>query len=187
MRTRLPISHLAVSVLLLGSALLALGCGEDSDYETVDAATPEFATTGPILTMSQWRQRVGAVCRQAMIEVSAVSTDLVKQIQADPSALDEASISRAAFEVSRPVIEQQLSNLAELRPPPSVEEDYREFVSTLAMELDWSGRIAHMIGEEGVEDELRSADQSLAAAAAEVSSFVQAQRLRGCLPSLKSK
>lgn len=187
MRTRLPIPQLAVSVLLLGSALLAVGCGEDSRHERVDVAIPEFATSGPILTMSQWRQRVGAVCREAMTEVSAVSTKLVRQIQADPGALDEASISRAAFEMSRPVIEQQLSNLAELRPPPSVEEGYRDFVSTLAMELGWSGRIAHMIGEEGAEEELLSADRSLAAAAAEVSSFVQAQRLRGCLPSLKIK
>lgn len=188
MRTRLPISKLAVSVLLVGSALLALGCGdESSDYDSVDVATPEFATRGPVLTMSQWRREVGDVCRQAMAEVSAVSTQLVKQIQADPSAHDEASISREAFEVSRPVIEEQLSHLAALRPPPEVAAEYREFVSTLAMELGWSGRIAHMIGEEGAEEELRTADRGLAAAAAEVSRFVQDQRLRGCLPSLKAR
>jgi hypothetical protein len=42
-----------------------------------------------------------------------------------------------------------------------------------------------MIGDEDAEDELLSADQSLAAAAQDVSRFVQEQRLRGCLPSLR--
>ena len=185
MRARLPIPELAVSALLIGSALLAWGCGEEKGYDTVGVTTPEFATDGPILTMSQWRHRVGQVCREAMAEVGAVSTHLARNINSGPAGGDEAAISRMAFEASRPVIEEQLSNLAALRPPSEIEEEYREFVATLTAELRWSGRIAHMIGEDGAEDELLDADQSLAAAAAEVSSFVQAQRIRGCLPSLK--
>jgi hypothetical protein len=114
MRSRSPIPHLAVSVLLFGSALLALGCGEESDYETVGVTTPEFATDGPILTMAQWRNRVGRVCREAMTEVGAVSTHLAKDLDSVPAGGDEAAISRMAFEASRPVIEEQLAHLAAL-------------------------------------------------------------------------
>lgn len=188
MRTRLPIPAIAVSALLLGSALLAWGCGEESGYETVGVTTPEFATEGPILTMDQWRHRVGEVCREAMAEIGVVSTQLAKELEENPAAGDEAEISRIAFEVSKPVIEQQLNHLAALRPPPEVEDEYQDFVATLTAELRWSGRIAHMIGDDGVEEEeLLSADRNLAAAATEVTAFIQAQRIRGCLPSLESK
>jgi hypothetical protein len=187
MRTHSPIPRIAVSAMLLGSALLALGCGEESGYETVNVTTPEFATDGPILTMAQWRNRVEEVCREAMSEVGAVSGDLAKDLQDEPAAPDEAAISRMAFEASKPVIEEHLGRLAALRAPPEVEDEYQDFVATLTAELRWSGRIAHMIGDDGAEEELLSADQSLAAAAAEVTAFIHAQRLRGCLPSLKDK
>jgi hypothetical protein len=185
MRARSRIPRLAVSALLVGSALIAAGCGEEAGYDTVGVTTPEFSSEGPILTMSQWRHRVGKVCREAMTEVNAVSTALAKDLEKQPGPRDAAAITQMAFEMSRPVVEEQLNHLAALRPPPEVAPEYRDFVTTLANELRWSGRIANMIGEEGSEDELLSADRSLAAAAAEVIAFVQEQRLRGCIPSLE--
>ncbi len=85
--------------------------------------------------------------------------------------------------MGEPVIERQLRALARLRPPPAIAAGYQDFLSTLADELRWTGRIALMADNSNADDELAEADRHLAARAAEVHRFVGEHSLLGCLPA----
>ncbi len=167
-------------VVLLGATLIAGGCGGGHSYPDVSVTTPEVRGAGPTLSMAEWRKRVGAICRRAAVRVTRASAKLAGQV-ADPS--DVGEVSRRAFEMGEPVIERQLRALARLRPPPAIEAGYQDFVSTLADELRWTGRIALMADTSNADDELAEADRHLAASAAKVHRFVGEHSLLGCVPA----
>ncbi len=180
MTRRSPLAGQCLAVvLLLGVTGLAAGCGGGGQpqYPDVSVSTPDVRESGPTLTMAQWRRRVSAICRRAAIKVTRASSRLASEVT---SASDVGEVSRRAFEVGKPVLEQQLRALAHLRPPPAVASDYQTFVGTLADELRWSGRIALMMDRNGSSEELGAADHQLASAASEARSFVSAHRLTGC-------
>jgi len=174
-----PVSLLGAA--LLGAALLAGGCGGGSSYPEVTVSTPEVSTEGAPLSVEEWRQSVGDVCRQAAVEVGGASEQLSHRINAGDEVQDEGEISRMAFELAKPVFEEQLRALAELRPPPAIAEDYQGFIGSLADELLWTGRIAQMLGTDASDEQLKQADEGLAASAEQASEFVRENRLGGCL------
>jgi len=181
MRSGRIAAHPAALVLLLGVALLGAGCGSSSSYPEVTVSTPELTSEGPMLTIEQWRRGVGDVCRQAAVEVGGASQKLSDEINSGEGVTDEGEISRRAFELAKPVFEEQLRDLAQLRPPEAIAEDYQGFIGSLSDELLWTGRIAQMLGTDASEEALQEADQGLADSASEASDFVRENRLGGCL------
>ena len=180
MAGRVATHHLAIA-LLLGAALVAAGCEKQSGYPAVEVTTPKLSEKGPLLTIGQWREQVGEVCEGASDAVVATSTRLAEDLNADPEVRDEAEISRRAYSMSKPVLQDQLEELARLRPPTHLRAPYQQFIANLAAELRWTGRIAHLIGTEGAEEALNEADSSLAASASAAISFVRAHSIEGCL------
>jgi hypothetical protein len=116
-------------------------------------------------------------------EVEQASTVLTKQLISDPASFTEEEISQGAYEISRPVILDHLHELATLRPPGTLEKDYQRYIATLAEELELSGRMAFLLGDDGVEDELLEADAGLAAAADYATRFARRTRLENCVGS----
>jgi hypothetical protein len=173
------LNQLALAALI-ATALLVASCDDAPQSADVEVKAPELASSGPTLTAQQWRKAVSGICREATEQVGAASAVLAKQITAEPSSLSEADVSRTAYKLSRPVIEAHLQELAELRPPAPLSDDYRRYIRTLALELELSGRIAMLIGEEGAEAELLEADARLADAAETATRFVHRQKLWGC-------
>lgn len=171
---------LAAAAALIAAALLIAACDESQSSVEVDVKPPQIASEGPILTQSQWRRSVSEICREASERVGAASAALTEKLTAEPASLTEAEISRSAYELSRPVIEDHLKQLAQLRPPSPKLDSYQQFLALLARELELSGRIALLLGEDGAEEELREADAGLGKAAVAASRFVKQERLWGC-------
>ena len=181
MRSGRIAAHPGALVLFLGVALLAAGCGGSSSYPEVTVSTPELASEGRALTVEQWRRGVGDVCRQAAVAVGGASQKLSQEINSGEGVIDEGEISRRAFELGKPVFEEQLRALAQLRPPPELASGYQGFIANLSEELLWTGRIAQMLGTDASKEAMQQADQGLADSASEASDFVRENRLGGCL------
>ena len=177
--SRSPVTPLAAAALIAAALLLA-ACDESERSGDVEVKTPKLASDGRTLTMSEWRHAVSGICREATEQIGHASTTLTKQLTSEPASLSEADISRSAYEVSRPVIEDHLRQLADLRPPPALDQEYERYIQTLALELELSGRIAMLVGEDGAEEELLEADAGLAAAAEAANRFVHRRKLWGC-------
>jgi hypothetical protein len=173
--------HIASAVALIAAMMLVSACDKTETDVDVEVNPPALAKEGPSLTMSQWRRAVNGICDAAVREVKQASATLTKQLVSDPASFTEEEVSRGAYEVSRPVIMEHLHLLATLRPPSEFEDDYQRYIATLAQELELSGRIAHLLGSDGAEDELLEADAGLAAAADYATSFARKAHLESCV------
>jgi hypothetical protein len=168
--------------VLIGVIMLAAGCGSDNySYPEVSVTTPELSTAGPAMTVFKWRHGVVAICRRAAVEVGGATKQLTREIDASDEIRDEGEVSQQAFALGRPVFERQLRALAQLQPPARLADDYQGFISDLAKELLWTGRIAAMLGTDASDEALQEADSGLADSAAGASAFARENGLSGCM------
>ena len=133
------VSRSAALAVLLGACTVVAGCGGGSDsYPDVSVSSPELASSGPALSVEQWRRSVGEVCRDAATEVGGASNQLAREIKSGDGDINEGEISRRAFQLVKPVFEQQLRALAQLEPPAELADEYQGFIDSLAEELQWT-------------------------------------------------
>lgn len=163
----------------VAAALLLAACDETHSSMDVEVEPPEVASSGPVLSEEEWRQRVSEICRAASRRVGAASAVLTAELS-NGGGFTEAEVSRGVYELGRPVIEKHLEQLAGLRPPSSKVADYQRFIAALAEELELSGRIAELLAAGEAHTELVEADAGLGAAAATASKIARREKLSGC-------
>jgi hypothetical protein len=171
-----------VALALLLGAVVASGCSgsRSESYPDVNVSKPDLAG-GPALSLAEWREGVGRICRQAAAAVGGASNELAREIKSGDGSIDEGEISRRAFELAKPVFEEQLQELAKLQPPAELAEAYQGFIDNLAEELQWTGRVAGMLGTDASDEAMQNADDELAESAMDAAHFVRENRLAGCL------
>ncbi len=184
-----PGSRRGAIAAIASIVLLAAGCGGNAgtgEGEVVIAA-PAVTGDGPRLPETDWRRAVGAVCRETERQVVAANTDLIVSIEADPEQRDEGEVSRLVFEASRPLIEAQLAELSQLRPPEQLEAGYQELIQQLALDLELTGRVAATIDAEGGGDAAAALAEQLGLVGARARKLIERLDLGDCLPQPGSR
>ena len=114
-----------LSVLAVGVAILAAGCGDDDEASTGATTTTEAASAAPI-PLSEWVDRADKICADA-------SATLNQQIASEFSdgQPDEEAIAQFTDEHVIPSLQRQHDEIAALPPPKGNEGDAEALLTAL--------------------------------------------------------
>jgi hypothetical protein len=111
----------ALALAPLTAALMAVGCGGDSEDDsepTANTANESRSATGPALTKEEWIERADEICAPGEKKIDRA----VDELFSGPSP-SQPDLDRFATETLVPTVQGEIDEIRELVPPAGDEDE----------------------------------------------------------------